>query len=91
MLCVKAVVEVSEEGAEAAAATAVVVMAQCMPASQPFVAEHPFMFCIIDNRTDVILFSGHVLNLPPVQQPKYEPQSRSVLYTDYLRNYCSVL
>ncbi|XP_076453821.1 leukocyte elastase inhibitor-like isoform X1 [Babylonia areolata] len=60
----KAVVEVNEEGSEAAAATAVVMMARCLPIVMPFVADHPFLFFIVDKRADVILFSGRLANPP---------------------------
>jgi len=59
----KAFVEVNEEGSEAAAATAVVMMMRS--ASIPrdpfeFRADHPFLFYIVDNSTKAILFLGRV-------------------------------
>jgi serine protease inhibitor len=59
----KAVIEVTEEGAEAAAAT--VVGGARTVSAQPempfrFKAERPFYFEIRDNATDVVLFSGIV-------------------------------
>ena len=59
----KAFIEVNEEGAEAAAATAVAVrMKRSMPRleSEPFqfVADHPFFFVIFDRETGLTLFSG---------------------------------
>ena len=72
MLCVKAMVEVNEEGSEAAAATAVVMKEQSFPIIHPFVAEHPFIFLIIDCRADVILFSGHVLSPPSIHHSSDE-------------------
>jgi serpin B len=61
----KAYVDVSEEGTEAAAATAVVTKA--LTAAAPtapiiFRADHPFMFLIRDNRSGSILFIGRVTN-----------------------------
>jgi len=58
----QAFIEVNEEGAEAAAATAVIVSVYSSVGSGPtvFKADHPFIFFIIDNRTDMILFSGKV-------------------------------
>lgn len=60
----KAVIEVNEEGSEAAAATVV-----AMPASaslmEPitFIADRPFIFLIIDDTTGTILFMGKVLSI----------------------------
>lgn len=57
----KAFVEVNEEGTEAAAATAVVMMLRSMPAPTPlFRADHPFVFILRDNATGSILFMGRV-------------------------------
>jgi len=58
----KAFVEVNEEGTEAAAATAVV-MVKCMcariPAARPkSIADHSFMFTIFDERSKSVLFLG---------------------------------
>lgn len=56
----QAFVEVNEEGAEAAAATAVI-MARGMPMPRPvFRADHPFLFLLRDRRTGGILFLGRV-------------------------------
>ncbi len=54
--------QVNEEGSEAAAATGVVMIFQSALLSDPprFVADHPFMFAIIDTRNKVPLFAGHV-------------------------------
>lgn len=63
----KAFVEVNEEGTEAAAATAGG-MALCAGVAGPpprpvvFKADHPFLFCIRDRRTNDVLFSGRVHN-----------------------------
>jgi serpin B len=60
----KAFIEVNEEGSEAAAATAIVMETKMaiMPEALPprFIADHPFIFALIDNRTQVILFMGRV-------------------------------
>lgn len=56
----KAFVEVNEEGAEAAAATAGIMMMRAMPMNPQFTCDRPFAFFIKDNLTGMILFSGHV-------------------------------
>lgn len=56
----KAFVEVNEEGAEAAAATAVGIRTTSMPPQ--FIADHPFLFLIRENSTGTILFIGRVMN-----------------------------
>jgi serpin B len=62
----KAFVEVTEDGTEAAAATAVLMMRSMglgrAPEPIEFRADHPFMFCIWNRKTDVIFFSGRVVN-----------------------------
>ena len=58
----KAFVKVNEEGAEAAAATAVV-LGRSAPLPPPlFRADHPFLFLIRENRTGSMLFLGRVVN-----------------------------
>jgi len=57
----KAVVEVNEEGSEAAAATAVVVATDSYnPLTEPatFRADRPFVFTIRENKTGTVLFLG---------------------------------
>ncbi len=58
----KAFVKVDEKGTEAAAATGVVTIRAAAvvaePPSQPFKADHPFLFLIRDARTNMILFMG---------------------------------
>lgn len=54
----KCVVEVNEEGTEAAAATAVVRNTRCSRAEPRFCADHPFLFFVREHRTDSILFCG---------------------------------
>jgi serpin B len=57
----KAFVDVNEEGTEAAAATAVIMMARAAVMEPPtFRADHPFIFLIRDNGTGSILFLGRV-------------------------------
>jgi serpin B len=59
----KAFVDVNEEGTEAAAATAVVMVAKAIPTPPPvFRADHPFLFLIQDNKTGSILFVGRVVD-----------------------------
>jgi serpin B len=57
----KAFVEVNEEGTEAAAATAVVLV-KSDHIAPVFCADHPFIFIIKDNRSGSILFMGRVMN-----------------------------
>ena len=60
----QAFVEVNEEGTEAAAATAVVLMKGAAPGEEipVFQADHPFIFLIQDDETGNILFMGRVVN-----------------------------
>ena len=59
----KAFVDVNEEGTEAAAATAVMMLGTGMP-RRPVVfrADHPFLFLIRDTRSGAVLFMGRVVN-----------------------------
>jgi serine protease inhibitor len=54
----KAFLEVNEEGSEAAAATAFMIQAMCMPPQ--FVCDSPFLYLIKDNLSGLILFAGRV-------------------------------
>ncbi|KAM8881802.1 serpin B6-like isoform 2-T2 [Synchiropus picturatus] len=54
----KAFVEVNEEGTEAAAATAAVMMLRCHRPSERFNADHPFLFFIRHNPSKSVLFAG---------------------------------
>ena len=65
-IVLKAVIEVNEQGSEAAAATAVKVVKRSLPVIHPFHADRPFLYFIVDNRVDAILFAGHVIN--PIEQ-----------------------
>ncbi|KAF7137345.1 hypothetical protein RHSIM_Rhsim07G0233400 [Rhododendron simsii] len=60
----KSFIEVNEEGTEAAAASAAVLMQRglSIPGKIDFVADHPFLFVIREDMTGVVLFIGHVLN-----------------------------
>ncbi|XP_076347838.1 intracellular coagulation inhibitor 2 [Tachypleus tridentatus] len=60
----KAMIDVNEEGSEAAAASGVVVMLKSASHNLPtFVANHPFMFLIINKESGMILFLGSVREL----------------------------
>ncbi|KAM9774605.1 serpin peptidase inhibitor, clade B (ovalbumin), member 1, like 3 [Syngnathus typhle] len=54
----KAFVEVNEEGTEAAAATAAIMMLRCAPIAPRFIADHPFLFFIRHNPSMSVLFAG---------------------------------
>jgi len=61
----KAFIEVTEEGSEAAAATALIGFRSARPAFHTqFTANHPFLFLIYDKQVDTILFFG-VYQHPP--------------------------
>ncbi|XP_040921481.1 leukocyte elastase inhibitor-like isoform X2 [Toxotes jaculatrix] len=54
----KAFVEVNEEGTEAAAATAAIMMLRCALRPATFIADHPFLFFIRHNPSASVLFAG---------------------------------
>lgn len=58
----KAFVEVSEEGTEAAAATAVVIVRKTAIMNNEFRANRPFIFFIRENESGNILFLGRITN-----------------------------
>lgn len=60
----KAVIEVNEEGSEAAAVTGVIVSRTAMSREEPFqfVADRPFWFAIRDTQTETVLFIGSVVD-----------------------------
>jgi serpin B len=60
----KAKIEVSEEGTEAAAATAIVMVRKSASLKTTrFYADHPFIYMIRDNSTGVILFLGKLASV----------------------------
>jgi serpin B len=62
----RAVIDVTEEGTEAAAATAITMMTTSMPAHiEPFVVDRPFLFYIADTATGAILFQGRISDPRP--------------------------
>jgi serpin B len=57
----RAVVDVTEEGTEAAAASAVVSVRSINPTPRTvFAADHPFLFAIVDKLTGTVIFEGYV-------------------------------
>ncbi|XP_032505698.1 serpin B6-like isoform X1 [Phocoena sinus] len=56
----KAFVEVDEQGTEAAAATAAVMMLRCARITPRFCADHPFLFFIQHSKTRGLLFCGRL-------------------------------
>jgi serpin B len=62
----QAFVDVNEQGSEAAAATAIVAETASAVGDpqkpEEFYADHPFLFGIVDNRTNSVLFLGRVTN-----------------------------
>ncbi|KQJ88094.1 hypothetical protein BRADI_4g15320v3 [Brachypodium distachyon] len=58
----KAVVKVNEEGTEAAAVMTALRGGGPIPKFVEFIADHPFTFLIMEERSGVIVFAGHVLD-----------------------------
>ncbi len=60
----RAVIEVMEDGTEAAAVTAIAMRAAAMPQRtpdpEPFHVDHPFLFYIVDDVTGAVLFQGRI-------------------------------
>ena len=60
----RAVIEVMEDGTEAAAVTAVSMRAAAIPKKEPdpeiFQIDRPFLFYIVDNATGAVLFQGRI-------------------------------
>lgn len=69
MVIHKAFIDVDEEGREAAAATAAITVGAGRISTEPipFVADHPFVYIIRDNRTGDILFMGRLADPSRVQ------------------------
>ncbi len=62
----RAVIDVTEEGTEAAAATAItMVTASARAQPEPFVVDRPFLFYIVDEPTGAILFQGRISDPRP--------------------------
>jgi serpin B len=62
----RAVIDVTEEGTEAAAATAITMVTTSAPAHiEPFVVDRPFLFYIADDATGAILFEGRISDPRP--------------------------
>jgi serine protease inhibitor len=59
----KAVIEVNEEGSEAAAATVVGIKATSAMKPIEFIADRPFIFLITDDETGTIIFMGKLLEV----------------------------
>lgn len=60
----KAMIEVNEQGTEAAAATGAVIglTSTMRPEPDAFRADHPFLYLIRDRKTNCLLFAGRVVN-----------------------------
>uniref|UniRef100_A0A0E0BH55 Serpin domain-containing protein n=1 Tax=Oryza glumipatula TaxID=40148 RepID=A0A0E0BH55_9ORYZ len=58
----RAVVEVNEEGTVAAALMAGAFTLYGMSYPEDFVADHPFAFFVVEEKSDTVLFAGHVLD-----------------------------
>ncbi|GAB6880560.1 serpin family protein [Halorubrum gandharaense] len=63
-----AFVSVDEEGTEAAAATAVVMLESAPPESFDLTLDRPFLFFIRDRPTDAVLFAGRVTDAGAAQE-----------------------
>uniref|UniRef100_A0A1J3DDW0 Serpin-Z3 n=1 Tax=Noccaea caerulescens TaxID=107243 RepID=A0A1J3DDW0_NOCCA len=58
----KACIEVDEEGTEAAAVSVATIVPMCLIENPDFVADHPFLFTVREDKSGVILFIGQVLD-----------------------------
>ncbi len=60
----KAVIDVTETGTEAAAATGLIMATRAAPAEEPVElnVDRPFLYLLTDRKTDAILFMGRVLD-----------------------------
>jgi serpin B len=63
----RAVIEVAEEGTEAAAASGVVMGLRSVrpPAAEPFRIDRPFLFYIVEDTTGAVLFQGRIVDPRP--------------------------
>ena len=68
----KAFITVDEEGSEAAAATAVVMVRRSLPRRIEFIADHPFLFMIREKATGTVLFLGRLSKPDSSKQGKDE-------------------
>lgn len=59
----KAVIEVNEEGSEAAGVTSVIMVGGAATEPTMFIADRPFIFLIADDETGTILFMGKLLDV----------------------------
>ncbi len=57
-----AVIKVTEEGTEAAGATAITFVVTSLPQTRPLHVDRPFVYLIRDNATGALLFMGHVVD-----------------------------
>lgn len=57
-----AVIKVTEEGTEAAGATAIIFGVTSIPLTRPLHVDRPFVYLIRDNATGALLFMGHVVD-----------------------------
>ncbi|XP_065079926.1 serine protease inhibitor 42Dd-like isoform X2 [Ochlerotatus camptorhynchus] len=58
----KAFIEVNEEGAEAAAATGMIMMAMCLIIPVEFIANHQFYFALLNRKEKLVVFNGRIQN-----------------------------
>ncbi len=73
-------IELDEEKTEAAAATATTIMigAATLDAFKVFKADHPFVFFVIDNNTNAIIFIGRYVE--PVNSEKFVEDEESLTF-----------
>ncbi|KAF3496701.1 hypothetical protein DY000_02055707 [Brassica cretica] len=58
----KACIEVDEEGTEAAAVSVGDIRFLCLRKNPDFIADHPFLLSVREDKSGVILFMGQVLD-----------------------------
>lgn len=59
----KAVIETNEQGSEAAAVTVGEMQVTSMPVPTEFIADRPFMFLIVEEESNTILFTGKIVEM----------------------------